>query len=167
MFAVCCLLKQLHKTKYVLLTNSEFSSQVIHLQCALFCKYLTISNSLTSLFRFARVLTTYCCIILLDTHQWRNNGFRAPWGFFAWRPRGASLVARSAAQQGPSAGVWGRSPQQGTGAEPFAGARGLSPRKILSKFGGLETFLAIRNIQIDMKLKVTKSNNIMNKCHNE
>ena len=49
------------------------------------------------------------------------------------------------------------------GAQPLAGARGWSPRKILSKFGGL----AIRNIQIDMKLKVTKSKNIMNKCHNE
>ena len=37
----------------------------------------------------------------------------------------------------------------------------------LSKFGGLEAILAIRNIQIDMKLKVTKSYNIMNKCHNK
>ena len=31
----------------------------------------------------------------------------------------------------------------------------------LNKFGGLEAILAIRNIQIDMKLKVTKSNNII------
>ena len=52
--------------------------------------------------------------------------------------------------------------QRGSG-----GARGQSPRKILSKFGGLEAILAIRNIQIVMKLKVTKSNNIMNKCYNE
>ena len=67
----------------------------------------------------------------------------------------------------PSAGVWGHSPQRGPGAELLAGARGRSHRKILSKFGGLEAILAIRNIQIHMKLKVTKSNNIMNKCHNE
>ena len=47
---------------------------------------------------------------------------------------------------------------RGPGAEPLAGvaARGRSPREILSKFGGLEAILAIRNIQIDMKLKVKK-----------
>ena len=67
---------------------------------------------------------------------------------------GASLVARSAAERAPSA-------------QPPAGARGWSPRKTLSKFGGLEAILAIQNYQIDMKLKITKSNNIMNKCHNE
>ena len=33
--------------------------------------------------------------------------------------------------------------------------------------GGLEAILAIRNIKIDMNLKVAKSNNIMNKCHNK
>ena len=36
-----------------------------------------------------------------------------------------------------------------------------------SKFGGLEAILAMRNIKIDMKLKVAKSKNIINKCHNE
>ena len=90
-----------------------------------------------------------------------------PRGFLLGGPRGASLVARSAAERAPSAGVWGRSPQRGPGAEPLVGARERSPRKFLSKSGGLEAILAIRNIQIDMKLKVTKSNNIMNKCHNE
>ena len=48
---------------------------------------------------------------------------------------------------------------------PMVRARSL--RKILCKFGGLEAILAIRNIKIDMKLKVAKSKNIMNKCHNE
>ena len=36
--------------------------------------------------------------------------------------------------------------------------------KVLAKFGGLEAILAIRNIKIDMKLKVAKSNKIMNIC---
>ena len=51
--------------------------------------------------------------------------------------------------------------QRGSGGAAPSGVQGQS------KFGGLEAILAIRNIQIDMKLKVTKSNNIMNKCHNE
>ena len=52
--------------------------------------------------------------------------------------------------------------QRGSGGAAPSGVQG--PR---SNFRGLEAILAIRNIQIDMKLKVTKSNNIMNKCHNE
>ena len=79
-----------------------------------------------------------------------------PRGFLLGGPRGASLVARSAAERAPSAGVWGAAPRGFQGQGKFGG-----------KFGGLEAILAIRNIQIDMKLKVTKSNNIMNKCHNE
>ena len=46
-------------------------------------------------------------------------------------------------------------------AQPPAGVRGRSPRKILSELGGLEAILAIRNIKINMKLKVAKSTLIL------
>ena len=62
----------------------------------------------------------------------------------------ASSVARGVAERASSAGASVR-----------------SPRKSLIKFGGLEAILAIRNIKIDMKLKIAKSNKVMNKCHNE
>ena len=87
-----------------------------------------------------------------------------PPGNFAWMPPWCEF---GGAERRRTSSISGCSPQRGPGAGPLAGARGRSPRKILSKFGGLEAISAIQNIQIDMKLKVTKSNNIMNKCHNE
>ena len=45
-----------------------------------------------------------------------------------------SEVARSAAKQA-AAGVWGRNPQRGSGAELLAGARRWGPWKILMKYG--------------------------------
>jgi hypothetical protein len=52
----------------------------------------------------------------------------------------------------------------GPGAEPLAGARGRSPRKILSIYGALEAILAIRNIKIYIKLKVVNVTIISKIC---
>ena len=59
----------------------------------------------------------------------------------------ASSAARSAAERA-LLGVWGRSPQRGPGAEPLAGARGRSPRKILHNKTSQNASEAIRNSKI-------------------
>jgi len=60
-------------------------------------------------------------------------------------------VARSAAEEA-AAGVWGRSPQRGPGAEPLVGARGRSPRIFLKTIGVLVPLRAILAIEGPTKL---------------